>query len=302
MAHMTRMGLIAILAALGVFMAVYAWRLHLSSELATNSVAAEHFPPQANATVVVVGDSTGVGTGSHPRFSVAGRIASAFEGIEVNNLAAVGAKARDIATQLMGMERARADIILIQVGGNDVMSFESPQSFGEGLKAAITAARARAQTVILMPAGNVGGAPFFLPPASWYFSMRARQFNFIAMTTAKATGAIFVGLFHEKAEDPFAEAPELFYAKDGLHPSEHGYALWFGELMRQARLPSLVGQPARQRYSDRMPATEDSYIAPRRAPMRGRWAMVQSGFVSQAAALRPSSRISSAARRRTDAP
>jgi lysophospholipase L1-like esterase len=302
MAQVTRLGLVAILSVLGIFAAVYAWRLHQSDELARNSIAAEHFPPEASATVVIVGDSTGVGTGSPPRYSVAGRIASAFEGIEVNNLAVVGAKARDVADQLRGMQRARADIILIQVGGNDVMSLESPQAFGDSLEAAVAAARARARTVILMPAGNVGGAPFFLPPASWYFSMRAREFNFIAMHTAQAAGAVFVGLFHEEPEDPFAEAPELFYARDGLHPSEHGYALWFGELMRQARFPMLVGQSEQLRRSDLVPATEDSYIPSRRAPMNGRWAMVQSGFVSQTAALRPSLRISSAARRRAGAP
>lgn len=301
MAHITRMGLVAILLVVGLFAIIYAWRLHRSLELARDSVAAEHFPPEANATVVVVGDSAGVGTGAQARFSVAGRIASAFEAVEVNNLAEVGAQARDIPRQLTGMQRARADIILIQVGGNDVMSFESSRAFGESLQAAVSSARARAGTVILMPAGNVGGAPFFLPPASWYFSMRARQFNFIAMRTAKATGAVFVDLFHEQIDDPFAEVPELFYARDGLHPSEHGYALWFGELMRQARFAVLVGQSERMRRTDLIPATEDSYIPARRAPMNGRWAMVHSGTVSQAAALRPSQRISSAARRRAGA-
>ena len=302
MAHVTRMGLITILTVLGIFAVIYGWRLHRSSELANASVPAEYFPARANATVVILGDSTAVGAGSQPRFSVAGRIANAFEGIEVSNLAVAGANAGDIARQLLSMQRAKADIILIQVGGNDVMSFETPQSFGDSLKEAVVAARARAQTVILMPPGNLGGAPFFGPPISWYFSMRARQFNFIARSTAQAYGAVFVGLFHEESEDPFAEAPELFYAADGLHPSEQGYAVLFGELMRQARLAWLVGQPERERFSDTIPATVDSYSRSRPRPMKGRWALVQSGFVSQAAALRPSQRISSAARRRADAP
>ncbi len=242
----------------------------------------------AGAPHAVAGDSTAVGTGTlHPRFSVAGRIASAFEGVEVNNIATVGAKARDVPTQLMSMERARADIILIQVGGNDVLSFDLPNTYANNLRAAVTAAKARAHTVILMPAGNVGSAPFFLPPLSWYFSTRARQFNFIAMQTAQATGAIFVSLFHEKNEDPFAEAPAIFYAKDGLHPSALGYALWFGELMRQARLARLVGQPERERLSD-LGASENSYSTTRRMPLSGRRLTVHSGFVSQAAALRPS--------------
>jgi lysophospholipase L1-like esterase len=277
MSQLMRMGLVSIFVVLCAVALVYAWRLHRSQELSRNAVAAEHYPQDVSAIVVVVGDSTAMGTGtSEPRFSVAGRIATAFQGIEVNNLAVAGAKARDVPAQLMSMERARADIILIQVGGNDVMSFESPHAYGESLHAAVTAARARAKTVILMPAGNVGRAPFFLPPASWYFSARARQFNFIAMQTAKSAGAIFVGLFREESEDPFAELPELFYARDGLHPSEHGYALWFGELMRQARLALLVGQPERERRTDRSAPPEDSYITSRRRPMNGRWVMVQS--------------------------
>jgi lysophospholipase L1-like esterase len=304
MARIMRMGLLTFIVLLGIAASFYAWRGHLSQELARASVPAEHYPPEAdvNATVVVVGDSTAVGTGTtHPRFSVAGRIASAFRGVEVNNIATVGARARDVPTQLMSMGRARADVILIQVGGNDVMSFESPQTYADNLLAAVTAARARSGAVILMPAGNVGRAPFFLPPLSWLLSARARQFNFIAMRTAQATGAIFVSLFHEEGEDPFAEAPALFYAKDGLHPSEMGYALWFGELMRQARLARLVGQPERERYSDFGPTPVDSYITIRRKPMNSRWMVVHSGNVSQAAALRTPKRISNVASRRAGA-
>ncbi len=48
-------------------------------------------------------------------------------------------------------------------------------------------------------------------------------------------GATYVNLFQERADDPFARRPEL-NARDGLHPSDAGYRVWFAELDSQADL------------------------------------------------------------------
>ena len=94
-----------------------------------------------------------------------------------------------------------------------------------------------------MPAGNVGNAPFFIAPASWYMTSRARTLHALVRESAQRHGAVYINLFKEAANDPFAQQPGL-HAVDGLHPSDAGYRLWFDELMAQAGLAEVLA-PAR---------------------------------------------------------
>ena len=56
-------------------------------------------------------------------------------------------------------------------------------------------------------------------------------------------GAVYVNLFKERAEDPFVQEPGL-HARDGLHPSDLGYAVWLQELMAQSSVGAALS-PAR---------------------------------------------------------
>ena len=94
-----------------------------------------------------------------------------------------------------------------------------------------------------MPAGNVGNAPFFFAPVSWLMTQRSRELHRYVQDSAARTGAAYVNLFHESRDDPFVKDPSL-NAIDGLHPSDAGYRVWFGELMAQARLDARLA-PAR---------------------------------------------------------
>jgi lysophospholipase L1-like esterase len=86
-----------------------------------------------------------------------------------------------------------------------------------------------------MPAGNVGNAPFFFAPVSWLMTWRSRRLSSMARDVASRHGAVLVNLFRERADEPFVQRQEL-NASDGLHPTDAGYWVWFGELMGQAAL------------------------------------------------------------------
>ena len=51
-------------------------------------------------------------------------------------------------------------------------------------------------------------------------------------------GALYVSLYKDKADDPFAQRPDELNARDGLHPSDAGYRLWYDALNSQAGLAS----------------------------------------------------------------
>ena len=88
---------------------------------------------------------------------------------------------------------------------------------------------------VSVAAGNVGNAPFFLPPASWLMAWRSRRLQAMAGAAATQHGALHVNLFRETADDPFVQQPHM-NAADGLHPADAGYRVWFDELVAQAGL------------------------------------------------------------------
>lgn len=178
--------------------------------------------------VLIVGDSTAVGTGaSTPANSLAGLMGREHPDWLIENRARDGAKFADLIEQLGGSERF--DVVLVQAGGNDVIRLRDLDALRADIDQVGRLARERGDLVLLMPAGNVGNAPFFFAPVSWWMTQRSRKLHGYVEATAARTDAIYIKLFHERADDPFVRQPEL-NARDGLHPSDAGYEMWWREL------------------------------------------------------------------------
>ncbi len=212
-------------------------RFNRSAALADASEPVQQHPARPVARLLVVGDSTAVGAGAiDARASIAGRIAQVHPGVEIVNLGANGARLSDVLEQIRASGADPFDVVLVQAGGNDVIRLASAGRLAEEWGAVARAAAERSPQVILMPAGNVGTAPFFFAPVSWLMTARARTARQIAAAAARETGAVFVDLFHEPEEDPFLRDPGRFYAPDFLHPSDAGYGLWYDALEVQSGL------------------------------------------------------------------
>jgi lysophospholipase L1-like esterase len=212
-----------------------AWRIKQAMDLARQSEPFQAAPPDARARLLVVGDSTAVGTGaSSPAYSVAGLISRDHPHLTIVNRARDGARFADITRQLQGDERF--DAVLVLGGGNDVIRLTRQAPLAQSIDRTVALAKQRADLVLLMPSGNVGSAPFFFPPWSWLMSYRSRMLHRLVRQAAADQGALYVNLYQDRAEDPFAQQPKVFNAKDGLHPSDAGYRLWYRELNAQADL------------------------------------------------------------------
>ena len=211
-----------------------AWRLGQSAELVKRSTPLSQQPTTPRTRLLIVGDSTAVGTGaSSPPHSLAGLIAQRHPDWLIENRARDGAKFAEVLGQLGGS--GQYDIVLVQAGGNDVIRLSDLAALGATIDQVSAAARQRAGRVVLMPAGNVGNAPFFFPPLSWWMTSRSRQMHRMIEGTARRDGAVYVSLFKERADDPFVQRPGL-NARDGLHPSDAGYRVWFDELLAQGQV------------------------------------------------------------------
>lgn len=217
------------------------WRLMTASDLAKASRPYTAQPAEPERRILVVGDSTAVGTGAaRPEDSLVGRIGAAHPRWQIDNLASNGAKFEDVQAQL---EQARPgyDLVLVLAGGNDVIRLTAEQRLHGHMEQAIRTAKARGKQVVLMPCGNVGHAPLFMPPVSWFLEGRSKRLHATAQAVALESGVRYVRLLKPRSQDPFVQRADELHAADGLHPSSAGYEQWYEELLRQEGLASLTG-------------------------------------------------------------
>jgi lysophospholipase L1-like esterase len=236
------LGRVAVAAALLVASGCTAWRIGEARELAHRSEPLQQAPPDAVHRLLIVGDSTGVGTGaSSPCNSLAGLIARDHPHLHIDNRARDGATFADVVEQLARDERH--DVILVLAGGNDVTRLRPLADVRADIERAMSIAGARAGHVVLMPPGNVGNARFFVPPVSWLMTSRSRALHDLVRATAARHQVAYVNLFRERETDPFVADPDLT-AADGLHPSDAGYRVWYRQLLAQTDLANrLSGSP-----------------------------------------------------------
>ncbi len=237
----SRSGMVVALAGVAVLLVLSgcaAWRLGQAKALAQRSDPLSQRPAEPAVRMLIVGDSTAVGTGaSSPQTSLAGLIAREYPRLLIDNRGRDGALLAEVATQLAIDEQF--DVVLVLAGGNDVIRMRDRDAMRTDIEKIANAAAARAPLVVMMPSGNVGNAPFFFPPVSWLMASRSRALHGYVASSAARSGLVYVNLFRERSSDPFVADPSL-NASDGLHPSDAGYRNWWGELQQQAALARLL--------------------------------------------------------------
>lgn len=206
------------------------WRLPQARRIAETAQAYTQQPSAPSRRLVVLGDSTAVGTGADdPRLSVAGRIGQAHPDWRIDNFAVNGAKVSDVPEQLT-LAGSGLDMVLIMVGGNDVIRLSSWDPLQATLLALVARAQQGGARVVLMPCGDVGRAPLFLPPFSSWLNHRSTTLHAVFDAVGRSTGVPVVDLRVPRAQDPFVQAPDQYHAADGLHPTDAGYGVWFDKL------------------------------------------------------------------------
>jgi lysophospholipase L1-like esterase len=195
-------------------------------------------------TVLVVGDSTGVGTGaSTPGASIAGLLGAAFPQVSIVNLAVNGARTLDVIMQLASAAPGRYDLVLVHAGGNDVLRRTPIRALAPQVDALMRLARRLSSNVIVTTIPNIGLLPMFFPPVSWWMSRRSRQVCMLYAAAARTHGAHYLDFFHERGACPLTSDPARYFASDGLHPSDECYAYVFETMMKSTPIAARLTRP-----------------------------------------------------------
>lgn len=204
--------------------------------------------------VLVVGDSSGVGVGaSSPACSVAGRLAAAHPDWSIGNLAAVGSRTAAVAGLVSRLRRRTAsrtavghpyDLLIVHTGGNDALHATPTRELAEAVDRLVAAACLVARHTLVVTGGNLGLAPALSAPWSWWFGAQSRRVRDVFRWRIPGHHVVYVDLFHERASDPTTQDPGRFFAPDGLHPSDDGYALWHSAIDQHVPVAEVRGYGA----------------------------------------------------------
>ena len=193
--------------------------MRAGDDLAERAIAFERSGKPHAPKVLVVGDSTAVGTGAaRPEESIAGLLGAAHPDVTIVNRARNGAKTFDALLQLVEEGDARYDLLLMHIGGNDVLRGTPVRALVPQVEALIARSRRLSKNVVVTTLPNIGLLPMFFPPLSWWFSRQSRVVCGLFAQAAAKHGVHYVDFFHPRATEHFCRQSRYF-ACDGLHPS-----------------------------------------------------------------------------------
>lgn len=227
------MALLVNLVGIAILSVIAYWGANTFFKARISKALMEHEEPYSNETydyrktLLVLGDSTGAGVGADkPEDSVAGRLARYLGATYVENHAASGTMTEELSFQIQKAKLPKYDYILLQIGGNDILAFHNAKRTAARLSN-LMAKLPPAGKVILMCAGNIGGATLFPPPMRPFHTMTNLAVHREFARVAHGWKAVYVDLFEPFWKDPFLRNPFRYLSRDGLHPSSYGYGLWF---------------------------------------------------------------------------
>lgn len=203
-------------------------------------------PEGAQRRVLLLGDSTGVGVGGGPAQSVAALLARDHPELQLINACRSGARLPDVAQQVAdhAAELPLMDAVLVLAGGNDVLYTRRLPQLAEAADALMRQLAPVAPRVVWLGPANIGHAPVFVPPFSWWMSLRTRQAARIYAQCAQLAGATYLDFFGVGAADPFVADRQRWFARDGIHPSAASYRYCYDRLRRSVPFSRLLGRAA----------------------------------------------------------
>ena len=202
--------------------------IQIGNDLAKRAISYEQHPKNPKIKILTIGDSSVVGTGaSGPKNSVAGLLGKDYPEADIANLGVNGSKVKDLIERFEKLKGQKFDLVLIQIGGNDIVRMTDLNDFKKDLSTVFDLAKQNSNNVISFHGGNVGTAGLFPVGSRWIFTYRTWQVRNIYISLTKEKNVHYLDLWRNKENDPFAADMRAYYAEDLFHPSDDGYRDWY---------------------------------------------------------------------------
>ena len=208
------------------------------------AAACERYERRVSAgalSILVLGDSTGVGVGaSRPEESIAGRLGVDFPEADIVNVSRSGARVCDAIAQARECAslELRFDLAVLHVGSNDVVRATNAGELAADCETLmLEMARIADRTVWLGPT-NVGLAPLFPPPYSWLVAARSRAAARIFARSAAKHDVAFIDFTTPEHVEHLGRNREGGFAVDRFHPSSTTYGYGYAAARGAMRLAS----------------------------------------------------------------
>lgn len=209
--------------------------MKISARIEEDTITYQQHPVFSTMKILVMGDSTAVGTGSgNVRYSTAGRLGDDFPDADITNVSENGLKLEGLEKKMKQIPRSnKYDLILLQIGANDIVGFTSQNKIKERIASVLKIAIGHSQKVIVITGGNIGLSPVFHAPLSSYISIRTRALRSIFIKEINRHPEVqYVDLYKDFEDDIFIKDIDKYYAEDLFHPSKDGYAVWYEEIAK----------------------------------------------------------------------
>jgi lysophospholipase L1-like esterase len=148
---------------------------------------------------------------------MAGRISNDYPKAAITNAAVSGARVEDVIQQIQAFEKQSFDLVIIQIGGNDVTNFTNLAAVKQNMEIILKKAKTISPHILVWSSGAVGSAPIFIPPFSWAFTWESHRMYTNLSNAVNNAGATYINL-------PDIEND---YAPDNFHVNSNAYGLWY---------------------------------------------------------------------------
>ena len=197
--------------------------------------------PGSGRRLVWLGDSTAAGVGASASAGalptqVADGLGAA--GVSVAVLAVSGARVADVlADQAPKVAGLQPNLVLISVGANDTIHLTGRGAFRHTYEELVRALPPGVP-VVLLGVPDMGAIPRFAQPLRAVSGWRGRNLDGEVRRVAARTGAVYADIAGPTGP-PFRRHPDRYFAADDFHPSDAGYGLWTGAVLKVLRNFSL---------------------------------------------------------------
>lgn len=184
--------------------------------------------------ILVLGDSIAHGKGAkNKECTFEGCLRKDYPKADIENYSFDGAKTKDILKQLKKAKKKKYDLVVLNVGMNDVFHLTKYSDVEKDLHTLLNKIKKIGKNIVMSTGGDIEIAPRIFWPFNKILGIEENRLIKLFKNFSKKIGITYVDLSGEKGlMEKIKENPKKYISEDNLHPNDEGYKLWYSLLKK----------------------------------------------------------------------